>query len=134
MGKREQIDLADYRQPAAEAYADDVVDATAYAIYSADFVNGLIREAYLAGAASIAPEGATARWEYSILPDHRQYPHGRYRQKTRAVNMAGGYSQKTEVVRRRIIATPWENDTGQPVEFVSHGGSAPGWLITARNY
>lgn len=131
MGKREQIDLADYRQPAAEAYADDVVDSTAYAIYSADFVNGLIREAYLAGASSVVPEGSAGRWEYSLLPDHANYPYGRYRQRTRAVNLLKGSNAGfvKDVVRRRVFTTPWEHENGSPVAWNDTG--AYGASLTA---
>lgn len=89
MGKREQIDLAPYRQPAAEAYADDVVDPNGKGVMTPDYVNALLREAYLAGVNSIAPEGTTARWHYTVHPGAgSRYPTGSYRQRARAVNIA----------------------------------------------
>lgn len=89
MGRREQIDLAPYRQPAAKAYADDVVDPESKGVMTPDYVNGLLQAAYLAGVTSIAPEGATARWDHTIhVGGGTDYTDGSFRQRSRAVNKA----------------------------------------------
>lgn len=116
MAKHDKIDLEPYRQPAAEAYADDVVDPNGKGVYTPDYVNGLIRAAYLAGVTSIAPEGVTARYEYTLMSSNG-WPAGSYRQRTRAINECnkananrarwGGQTDTLYPERRVVIEGGW---------------------------
>lgn len=117
MGARDKIDLRPYRQPAAEAYAADVVDPNSTGLFSADFVNELIQTAYLAGVSSIAPESATARYEHTLhfKGGNWDYRSGSYRQRTRAITERDKIIQRAnpwvgtpEVSRRVVIECEWE--------------------------